>query len=127
MFSTGRLNLRASRWTPFYYTITFPIDLTGATLAAEIRDRKDGGLVRATLGNVGTSAQGLRILSTGAESVVAIQIDEATMEAMDIANDAGALGSDGVGFWDMHITPSGGLKFMPLMGSFTVVAGATNV
>jgi hypothetical protein len=125
MFNTGKLHLKASRWTPFYYEIEMPITLTGATLAMEVRDRKDGGFVRCTLGNVATAAQGLRILSA---NLMSIQIDEATMEAMDIANDAGALGSDGIGFWDLHITPAApnDRKFMALQGTFTAVAGVTN-
>lgn len=129
MFDTGKLHIKAARWTPFKYPIVFEgIDLTGATYALQVRDRKDGGFVRATLGTVTTAnTEGVRFVSfTGGNSTVEIFISEATMEAMDIAADASSVGSDGQAFWDLHITPSGGVKFVALEGTFTVKAGATN-
>lgn len=129
MFDTGTLPLEAARWTPFKYPITIEgFDFTGATFAMQVRDRKDGGFVRATLAGTATpNTEGVRIVSASAsQTVLEIFIAEATMEAMDIAADAQSPGSDGVAFWDLHITPSGGVKFLALEGTFTVKAGATN-
>lgn len=129
MFDTGTLPLEAARWTPFKYSIVFEgINLTGATFAMEVRDRKDGGFVRVTLGTVTSeNVEGVRFVGfSGGNSTVEIFIAEATMEAMDIAADASSPGSDGIAFWDLHITPSGGTKFVALEGTFTVKAGATN-
>ena len=129
MFDTGTLALEAQRWTPFVYQIEFQdINLTGATYAMQVRDRKDGGQVRATLAGTATpGAEGVRLVGVvDGTSTLEIVIAEATMEAMDIASDAGSPGSDGLAFWDLHITPSGGSKFVALAGDFIVKAGATN-
>src|SRR3546814_5480198 len=87
MFDTGRLPLAANRWTPFAYSVAFiGYDFTGATFKAQVRDRKDGGFVRAdmtvTLASV-TTDEGVPT------STVDLEIPEATMEAMDAATEAG--------------------------------------
>src|SRR3546814_9180001 len=77
----------------------------------------DGGFVRAdmtvTLASV-TTDEGVPT------STVDLEIPEATMEAMDAATEAG---DDAKIWWDLHITPSGGVKFVALEGPFTVKAG----
>src|SRR3546814_12677223 len=85
-----------------------------------MRDRKDGCFVRAdmtvTLASV-TTDEGVPT------STVDLEIPEATMEAMDAATEAG----DDAKIWrDLHITPSGGVKFVALEGPFTVTAGAAD-
>src|SRR3546814_7601005 len=85
MFDTGRLPLAANRWTPFAYSVAFiGYDFTGATFKAQVRDRKDGGFVRAdmtvTLASV-TTDEGVPT------STVDLEIPEATMEAMDAATE----------------------------------------
>lgn len=130
MPSTGQLNLAANRWEPFVYTIDFEgLDLTGATFAMQVRDRKDGGFVRAdlsTVTSVGTEGVTLAGVTTAdglTTSSISIRINEPTMEAMGVAREIGA---DGVVWWDMQITPSGGVKYRALEGTFTVKAGVTN-
>jgi hypothetical protein len=125
----GNLPLAGDRQTPFVATLTFRgIDLTGAVMKAQVRDRKDGGTVRADLATVATAnTEGLRLLSAGTvdgvlTSVVYVRINEATMEAMPLGAPAGA---DLALWWDMHITPSGGVKQKYLFGTFTVRAGVT--
>src|SRR3546814_5170277 len=85
------------------YSVAFiGYDFTGATVKAQVRDRKDGGFVRAdmtvTLASV-TTDEGVPT------STVDLEIPEATMEAMDAATEAG---DDAKIWWDLHITPSGG-------------------
>lgn len=129
LFETGKHDIPQDRWSPMFYQIEFKdIDLTGATFAMQVRDSKDGGTLRANLTTTGTpGAEGVRLVSSGASgSVIEMVILEATMEAMDVANDAGQLGSDGLAWWGLHITPSGGTKFLALEGQFTVKAGAVN-
>ena len=126
------MDLTADRWTPFVWDIDFEErDLTGAAFAVEVRDRRDGGFVRATLGTVTTEVQGVRLLGVATVdgvvvSSIRMRISEATMEAMTNAADAGLLGSDGAAWWDMHITPAGGDKAVALAGPFIIKAGATN-
>ncbi len=51
-----------------------------------------------------------------------MRINEATMEAMP---DAPEIGDDIELVWDMHITPSGGVKAVYFTGKFTVRDGST--
>lgn len=152
MENPGRLPLNGDRYTPFVRTLAlFEVDLSGATFAMQVRDRKDGGTVRADLATVTTVAEGVRIINSGTDSIaghiaagfitleqaedagytttdtvaltlLGIRINESTMEAMPFGTE---VGDDWVGYWDMHITPSGGTKEVWLYGTFTVRAGAT--
>ena len=149
MWETVSYPLTGDRWTPCVKDIdVIGFDLSGATFKAEVRDTKDqsSGTARATLNTVTSEIEGVRLLevvtadaddvtayaAAGATiqvgdkiSMIRIRIVEATMEAMDVANDAGQLGSNGAAYWDMHITPSGGDKFVAFAGSFTIAAGVT--
>lgn len=133
MFDTLNWPLEAGRWVPFVYDIDIVgIDLTDAEFAMQVHDTKDrtSGTPRASLTTVTTDIEGVRLTSTvTADSVttssIRIRIDEATMEAMDVANDAAANGTDGIAYWDMHITPDGGTKFLAFEGKFKVKAGVT--
>lgn len=123
----GTLALRANRWTPFVYSIDIEgLDLTGATLAMQVRERKDGGNIEASLSAAAAGSQGLSLTvdTTGTDPVttITIQIDETTMESMSAATEAG---DDAVFYWDMHVTPTGGIKQVYFAGTFTVVAGST--
>lgn len=129
MLRPGLLPLSADRFAPFVATLTFEgIDLTGAVLKAQVRDRKDGGTVRADLATVtDEDTEGLRLLSAGLvdgvmTSVVYVLIDEATMESIP---EAAAIGDDLDLYWDLHVTPSGGVKGVYLYGAFIVRAGVT--
>lgn len=129
MLRPGLLPLSADRFTPFIATLTFAgIDLTGAVMKAQVRDRKDGGTVRADLATVTlANTEGLRLLSAGLvagvmTSVVYMRINEATMDAMP---EAAPIGDDLELYWDLHVTPSGGVKGVYLYGPFIVRAGVT--
>ena len=105
-------------------------DLTGASFFAEVRDRRDGGAVRATLNTVtSASAQGIRLASVDNSagypiSTIALRINETTMEAIPPAISLGVEPGDNLDLeWGMHLTPSGGLKFMAFNGPFVVYPG----
>lgn len=153
MQSPGRLPLHGDRWTAFTGTIRFiDLDWTGATFKMQVRDRKDGGALRADLDTVGSAAaEGVRLVYAGADTVanhiaagrlttakvpaglqgtdsltlslVGIRINETTMENMTPGTEPG---DDATAYWDLHVTPSGGLKDVYLFGTFTIRAGATN-
>lgn len=131
MITPGNLPLVADRWTPFDMLIDFTgLDLTSATMEAHIRPIRDGaGTPLVDLDTTGTpGAQGLRLVgvdTTGDEpvSTVAMRISEATVEGLPAASEQG---DDAELYWDMQITPSGGVKQVYLRGTFTVRAGVTH-
>jgi hypothetical protein len=129
MLSPGRVDLTGDRFTPFIREISFaPIDLTAAVMKAQVRDRKDGGTIRADLATVTIAGtEGLRLDSVSAiggitTSIVTMRINESTMEAIPYGTERG---DDLLLYWDLHITPSGGAKEVYLFGNFTVLAGVT--
>lgn len=150
MQSPGRLPLAGDRWTALTRTLEFEgVDFTGATFAMQVRDRKDGGALRADLATVFSgAAQGVRLIYGGTATVsahiaagridavpdgmtadqslilslVGIRINESTMEAMTPATE---IGDDATVYWDLHVTPSGGLKDLYLYGPFIIRAGVT--
>lgn len=120
MFPTASYSVVANRFVPFAdYIDFFGYDFTGAVAKLQVRDRKNGGTVRADV--VPT------VSVTTEEGVpttrVSWAIDEATMEAMPL--DSGDPDADVVLFHDLHLTPSGEAKFVPFAGTFTVRAGVT--
>jgi len=118
---------------PFVYDIDIVgIDLTSAAFAMQVHDTKDrtAGTPRASLTTQTTDVEGIRLVGVVTTdgvptSSIRVRINETTMEAMDVANDAALPGNDGDAYWDMHITPSGGDKFLAFNGTFTVKAGVT--
>lgn len=129
MFDTATRNLEAARWAPFKHQVTFEgLDFTGATFAMQVRDRKDGGVLRANLSTTATAgAEGIRFVSySGDDTQIEIVIAEVTMEAMATVESTGTIGDDGRAWYDLHITPSGGTKFVAMAGMFKIKAGATN-
>lgn len=127
MFPTIRsAPLRGARSAALIETIVIDgLDLTGATFRLEVRDRRDGGALRAALDTVvSLSAEGVRIVSVDTSgtlpvTTLGIRINETTMEAMP---DAPEPGDDVSLWWGMHITPSGGVKFLAFDSTFTVEA-----
>lgn len=126
MFDTVAWHLRAPRTVALPATATIRnVDLTGATFLLEIRDRRDGGALRASLGTASSAAEeGVRVASvdtSGALPVTALSIliNETTMEAMPASPDPG---TDYDIWWGMHITPAGGIKFLAFDAKFTLVA-----
>lgn len=70
MESPALINWGADRYVPFVRSFSMiGYDFTGATFAAQVRDRKDGGALRADLGTVTTSAQGVRLIFGGTNTV----------------------------------------------------------
>ena len=129
LWQTARIDIRADRWTVFDDgMVIVGVDLTGASYKMQVRDRKDGGFVRADLATVTSgSAEGVRLIDVVTTDSVptsrlGIRINETTMEAMSAATEAG---NDGLVWWDIHITPSGGSKFVAAAGRFTIMAGST--
>lgn len=153
METPARVDFGADRFVAFIQTLRFiGYDFTGATFKAQVRDRRDGGALRADLSTVVlASAEGVRLVYGGTDTVanhktagrltateatalgyvdadsivisqVGIRINETTMEAMPYGTERG---DDISLYWDIHITPSGGVKDLYAGGAFLVRAGVT--
>lgn len=131
--TAGHLDLRAERWTPFIYDIDFEgFDFTGGSFKVQVRQNRDDSgsalidLAGATAGSQGVSASKVTVdgITT---TTLRIQIDEATIEGVLPASSNGrpADDRDVPLVWDLHVTPSGGIKTRWVEGSFTIVAGVT--
>ena len=128
MFETVNAPLGGARSVPLVEPegeiILVGWDFSAADFLLEVRDRPNGGALRAQLSKVSTAAaEGVRIVSV--ETVdslpvtkLGIRINETTMEAMPEAEP----GEDVTLSWGMHITPAGGTKFLAFEGPFTVKA-----
>jgi hypothetical protein len=153
MIEPGRYDIAADRWVACIRTFTFRgVDFTGATFAAQVRVLPDaGGSPLVNLATVGSlAAEGISLIYGGTDTItnhitagrllevpdgyvagdslalseVGFRINETTMEGLPMppsedSGDAMPLA------WDMHITPSGGIKDKYLGGTFTVRAGVT--
>lgn len=133
----ANINLAAFKRTPFVIDIAIVgPNYTGAAFAMHIRNHAgDTGsplitLSAATAGTQGVSAaydpayiyvrDGEEI--TAPASIVTIQVDEATLEALSLNNPTGkAVALE----YDLHITPSGDIKRVALFGSFAIYPGVT--
>lgn len=95
------------------------IDATTATLAAHLA----AGRIDAIPSGI-NPATGVAYASTDSVAVsrVGIRINETTMEGLPFPDERGD-SSEMV--WDLHVTPSGGVKEKYAGGIFTVRAGAT--
>jgi hypothetical protein len=153
MQQPARIDLFGDRYVPLLTTITvLEQDFTGATFNMQVRDRKDGGALRADLDTVANlTLEGVCIVYAdtdtvtnhiaagrmtqedadslglaGADnlevSVLGIRVNEATMEAMPFAEE---IGDDVELVYDLQISPSGGTNDVWVLGSFTVRAGVT--
>jgi hypothetical protein len=151
MISPGRYDISADRWVACIRTFSFVgLDLTGATFLSHIRLTPDAaGAPLASLGNAASSAaEGLRVIDVQTDTIenfiasgwlssfppgyaaddtvtitqVGMRVNETTVEGLPFPGERGA---DSVLAWDMHITPSGGIKDKYLGGDFIVRAGAT--
>ena len=127
LFQTVPAPMSGWRSNPLDETIIINgIDLTGAAFLLEVRDRRDGGALRATLTTQVSAVEGVYLSSVETVegvpvSTLQIRFDEATMEAMPLPTE---VGDDLTIVWGMHITPSGGTKFMAFDGPFTIKASA---
>jgi hypothetical protein len=136
MASAPEINIVAYKRVPFDDTIPdFRGDYTGATALMEVRPEPGAdGTPVLSLSTALASGQGIVITYddeyvtehqgetfTGA-SLVQILINEATLEALDYA---ASPDEPATYHYDMHITPSGGTKFVAYRGTFTINPGAT--
>ncbi len=124
MFPKASYTITADRYAPHEdYIDVVGYDFTGATTKMEVRDTPNGGTVRATTDDTVT----VDIDVTTTEGVPTTRftwvIPEVTMEAMptDPADPSGPHELS----YDMHITPSGGTKFVAWGGKFIVDEGTT--
>ena len=151
MIQPGRYDIGADRWVACIRTFSFVgLDFTGATFASHVRlVPDDTGSPLVTLGTVGSGAsEGIWIAYAGSATITAhiaagrlaevpaghvtgdtialsqigLRINETTMEGLPFPAERG---DDAVLYWDMHITPSGGIKDKYIGGLLTVRAGAT--
>lgn len=145
------IDILADRWVACIRKIAFvDQNFTSATFLAQVRAQKDATgspLVNmTTIGGAGAEGvwldysgtdtvnnhiaagrlpeipPGMAGTTSVAVSVVGLRVNETTMEGLPEPN---TLGDDWPGFWDLHITPSGGVKDKYAGGSFIVRAGAT--
>ena len=126
-------DLYAYRWTPFLEL--FPIegiDLTGATLAMEVRPYRDApGSALITLAPAVSSAEGLSLSVATAGGIptttIAVRINETTIEALLPFPASGVEPGANVSLvYDMHITATGLGKRRWFEGAFIVVPGVTH-
>jgi hypothetical protein len=107
---------------------------SGATFRMELRQNPgDTGTALVTLTNAAAGSQGIsatynaayvdpETTQTFAATVIVIQIDETTMEGLASATPS----SSAVELhYDIHVTPSGGVKFLLCGGAFTYYPGVT--
>lgn len=133
--ATPIVNIPVEKRVPLDITIPeMGANYTGATLAAEVRASPgDTGSAIITLANATPPTEGLSVtydaayvdpngeLENGA-SLVRMLITEDTLEALTLSTPA----SDPlVLHYDIHLTPSGGTKFVFARGTFTVNPGVT--
>jgi hypothetical protein len=112
----GYLPLSCGRFVPFDRTLVFEdVDYSGATFLGQVRLKPDAS---------GSAVASFTVTPSFAtpNTLVRLQIAEATMEAMPAAAEQGA---NLTLYWDLHVTPSGSSKQMMLAGEFTVLAGVT--
>lgn len=153
MEKPARIDLHADRHVPCFRKISFVgFDFTGATLVSQVRLKPEtsGSALISLTATGSTTAEGVRLHYTGSDtvenhilagnlsavprglalatnvslSVVSIQIVEATMEGLPAAPVTDP-SRDIVLAWDLHITPSGGIKDKYAGGDFVVRAGVT--
>lgn len=130
-----QINLTVDKRVPLDITIPeMGVNYTGATLFAEIRaEPGDSGAALVTLNPAAPTAQGLSVtydpgyvdpegvLPDGA-SLVRMIVSETTLEGLAYGADT----SDPVALhYDIHLTPSGGTKFVFAAGTFKIDPGVT--
>jgi hypothetical protein len=129
----GADDVRAYRWTPFKEL--FPIEginLTGATLAMQVRLYRDApGDPLISLTASASPAQGLSLSVVTVDGVptttIEARIDEATIEALLPFPDSGVeQGANVELVYDIHITTAALGKRRWIEGAFIIVPGATH-
>lgn len=127
----GRLDLHAYRWTPFVYTIDFPLDLTAATFKLQVRQYGDAaGDPLISLQNAAAPAEGMSatVVGTGDDTVstLEIRIAEATLETLLPLSTSGLEPGENLSLvWDLPITTAELGKVRWLEGAFVLHPGVT--
>ncbi len=151
MIEPGRYDIGADRWVACIRTFAFVgFNFTSATFVAQVRLTADAtGSPLVDLSTVATAAEeGLRLIYGGTDTIanhiaagrlgevpdgytsatsvalsqIGMRINESTMEGLPFPSERGG---DVTLAWDMHITPSGGIKDKYLGGEFVVRSGVT--
>ena len=124
--------LVAGRWVPFVHSVFVEgVDLTGATFAMQVRDRWNGGQIRADLATVTTaSAEGIRLIGVTQanglpKSELGIRINKSTMQ--DMSAEVAGIDPDAALelVYDMHVSRTAGMPEVWMRGPFTVEPGST--
>lgn len=130
------LDLRAQRWAPYVETpFAFEgLDFSAATFALQVRRYRDApgdpliSIAGAAVGSEGISC----VVTTDEDDVptswLTVQIDEATLEAVDPFTVTDGVpnrkaGTDASLFYDLQITGGGYAKRRWVQGAFTIEAG----
>lgn len=131
----AKLPIAAFKRVPFVDDIAIlGPDYTGAAFAMHIRNQPgDTGSPLVSLAGATAGSQGVSVTynaayvynevgDTAPASLILIQIDEATIEALALNNPTNA---PLVLYYDLHVTPSGGVKRVECFGEFTIYPGVT--
>jgi hypothetical protein len=131
----AKLDLTAFKRVPFVDDVAIlGPNYTGAAFAMHIRNNNgDTGTPLVSLAGATAGTQGISVTYNAAfvynaagavapASLILIQIDETTLEALALNNPAN---TPLVLYYDLHVTPTGGVKRVELHGSFTIQPGAT--
>lgn len=131
----AELNIAAFKRVPFVDDIAIlGPNYTGAAFAMHIRNRNgDTGTPLVSLAGATAGTQGVSVTydatyvyndvgDTAPASLIKIQVDEATLEALSLNNPTD---KPVVLAYDLHLTPSGGIKRVELFGQFIINPGAT--
>lgn len=131
----ANLNIAAFKRTPFIDDIAIlGPNYTGATFLMHIRNKNgDTGTPLISLAGATAGTQGISVTynaayiyneagDTAPASLILIQIDEATLEALALNNPADKPVELA---YDLHVTPSGGIKRVELFGQFIINPGST--
>lgn len=131
----AELNIAAFKRTPFVDSIAIlGPNYTSASFLMHIRNKNgDTGTPIISLASATAGTQGISVTynaayvyddvgSTAAASVILIQIDEATLESLALNNPTDKPVELA---YDLHVTPSGGIKRVEIYGQFIINPGAT--
>lgn len=131
----AELNIAAFKRTPFVDDVAIlGPDYTGASFLMHIRNKLgDSGSPLISLANASAGSQGISVSyqpsyiyndegDVAPASVILIQIDESTLESLALNNPTAKPVELA---YDLHITPSGGIKRVELFGQFLINPGVT--
>lgn len=120
MIEAAVIDLRANRFTPWKYVIQYEgANWSTATIEMQVRLKPD--TVGTPLLDLDSGTEITRVFSAGVTTIT-ILIPEADIEALPAAAE---VGQDLTLYYDIQITPPGGIKEVYVRGKFIVLAGVT--